>query len=103
MASSSVTGGMAGSSTGTVISGGPWATDWKGFAPQGATLDGGTKPGVCMINCTNDWEVYSMHPGGSNTLFGDGSVRFLKANISASVFAPLSTRSGGELISGGAF
>ncbi len=99
MSTTSVSGGILGSSSGTIVSGGPWATDWKEFAPQGATQDGSSKPGPCMINCTNDWEVYSMHPGGSNAVFGDGSVKFLKATINPAVFATLMTRAGGEIVS----
>ncbi|MGO8957283.1 MAG: H-X9-DG-CTERM domain-containing protein, partial [Streptosporangiaceae bacterium] len=98
-ASSSVTGDNPGDSSGTTVSGAPWASDWKLLASQGATQDGLTKPGPCMINCTNDWEVYSMHPGGANAVFGDGSVKFLKATINPAVFAALVTRAGGELVS----
>jgi prepilin-type N-terminal cleavage/methylation domain-containing protein/prepilin-type processing-associated H-X9-DG protein len=96
-----VTGGYAGTTdnTGLVIFGGPWASDLKMLGPQGATADGYSKPGSCMINCTNDWEVYSMHSGGANALMGDGSVRFLKDTISPYVFAGLITRAGGEIIS----
>ncbi|MBV8316780.1 MAG: DUF1559 domain-containing protein [Planctomycetaceae bacterium] len=102
-ASSSVTGGGQGTSSGTTVSGAPWASDWKLLAPQGATQDGLTKPGPCMISCTNDWEVYSMHPGGANALFGDGSVRFLSTTTSPAIFAAFVTRAGGELISGSGF
>jgi prepilin-type processing-associated H-X9-DG protein len=44
----------------------------------------------------------SVHPGGADFLFGDGSVRFLKNSIDVTgVYQPLSTRDGGELSQGG--
>jgi prepilin-type N-terminal cleavage/methylation domain-containing protein/prepilin-type processing-associated H-X9-DG protein len=95
-----VTGGYAGTTdnSGLIVFGGPWASDLKMLGPQGATPDGLSKPGPCMINCTNDWEVYSMHTGGANALMGDGSVRYLQQSISPATFAALITRSGGEVI-----
>ena len=45
-----------------------------GASGNGTTTLGG---GPCAVNCTNDWEIYAMHPGGANGLFADGSVRFL--------------------------
>jgi prepilin-type N-terminal cleavage/methylation domain-containing protein/prepilin-type processing-associated H-X9-DG protein len=42
---------------------------------------------------------WSMHPGGCNFLFGDGSVRFLKTGISPGAYQYLMTRAGGEIIS----
>jgi len=42
---------------------------------------------------------WSMHPGGDNMLFGDGSVRFLKTGISPGAYQYLMTRAGGEIIS----
>jgi prepilin-type N-terminal cleavage/methylation domain-containing protein/prepilin-type processing-associated H-X9-DG protein len=66
---------------------------------QGSSYDGATKPGPCAINCTNDQEVYSFHPGGANAVFADGSVHFLKASIDIRVFAALVTRAGGEVVS----
>ena len=41
----------------------------------------------------------SRHPGGVNTLFGDGSVKFLKTSISLQTYRALGTRNGGETIS----
>ncbi len=40
----------------------------------------------------------SRHPGGGNFTFGDGSVRFLKTSITASVFRLLANRADGEII-----
>ena len=40
----------------------------------------------------------SRHPGGSNFGFGDGSVRFLKTTLSASVFRSLANRADGGLL-----
>ena len=45
----------------------------------------------------------SLHPGGSNFLFGDGSVHFLKASISAVTYAALGSRNGGEVVSSDAY
>jgi prepilin-type processing-associated H-X9-DG protein/prepilin-type N-terminal cleavage/methylation domain-containing protein len=42
---------------------------------------------------------WSLHPGGCNFLFCDGSVRFLKETVDAKVFSSLSTRAGGEVMS----
>lgn len=78
---------------------------WTGFNTpltiQGSTYDGKTKPGPCAINCTNDGELYSFHACGANTVFADGSVHFLRANISIKVLAALVTRAGGEVVSDG--
>src|SRR2546423_446907 len=67
-------------------------------AGQGfAAPNGIVQPGQCAINCTNQREVYSFHPGGANVLMADGSVRFLKESIDIRVFAGLVTRAGGEV------
>ncbi|WP_165071764.1 DUF1559 family PulG-like putative transporter [Paludisphaera rhizosphaerae] len=62
------------------------------------------------------WGFRSMHSGGVNFLFGDGSVHFIKDSIEvagginpangqrlAGVYRKLATRSGGELISSDAY
>jgi prepilin-type N-terminal cleavage/methylation domain-containing protein/prepilin-type processing-associated H-X9-DG protein len=47
-----------------------------------------------------DPDVYwSMHPGGCNFLFGDGSVHFLKSTIDGRPYQYMMTRAGGEIIS----
>ena len=79
------------------LTGGPWASRnllWG----RGATPDGTAFYGPCAINCTNDREVYSFHTGGANAVFADGSVHFLRADLSIRVFARLATRAGGEVV-----
>lgn len=49
-----------------------------------------------IINCNNDSEPYSFHPGGVNACMGDGSIRFISESISAQAFAALCTGRGGE-------
>jgi prepilin-type processing-associated H-X9-DG protein len=68
---------------------------------QGSAPDGATKPGSYAINCTNDREVYSFHPGGANAVFADCSVHFLKAGMDIRSFARVATRAGGEVVSAG--
>ena len=45
----------------------------------------------------------SLHPGGANCLFADGSVRFLKEVINPAVWRGLGTRNGGEVISAASY
>ena len=49
------------------------------------------------MNCTNDNEMYSFHHGGANIAMADGSVRFLRENISNKTFAALVTKSAGDI------
>ncbi|MCY2996275.1 MAG: DUF1559 domain-containing protein [Planctomycetota bacterium] len=78
--------------------GGVWAEHQKAVSVGGASGDGTTTigGGPCAINCTNDWEIYAMHPGGANGLFADGSVRFLDASMPITVLGALCSRAGGE-------
>ncbi len=45
----------------------------------------------------------SFHSGGVNTLFADGSVRFVKDSIARNVWWSLGTKAGGEVISSDAY
>ncbi len=59
------------------------------------------------IAAGSDAAVYvgskSRHPGGINSLFGDGSVRFVKSTLTAALWKSLNTISSGEIISADAF
>ena len=48
-------------------------------------------------------DYWSLHPGGCNFLFCDGSVRFVKETVNPQVFSFLSTRAGGEVVSADQF
>jgi prepilin-type N-terminal cleavage/methylation domain-containing protein/prepilin-type processing-associated H-X9-DG protein len=55
----------------------------------------------CVGSATNNYvhAARSRHPGGVNTLMGDGSVRFIKNTISLVTWQALSTTKGHEVIS----
>jgi prepilin-type N-terminal cleavage/methylation domain-containing protein/prepilin-type processing-associated H-X9-DG protein len=81
--------------------GGVWAEHQKAVSIGGASADGTVTSGggPCAINCTNDWEIYAMHPGGTNGLLADGSVRFIGETIPITVLGALCSRNGGEVAS----
>jgi prepilin-type N-terminal cleavage/methylation domain-containing protein/prepilin-type processing-associated H-X9-DG protein len=57
----------------------------------------------CGVGCNTDssWTIpaSSTHPGGVNTLFADGSVKFVKNTVARRTWWALSTRAGGEVLS----
>jgi prepilin-type N-terminal cleavage/methylation domain-containing protein/prepilin-type processing-associated H-X9-DG protein len=65
--------------------------------------------GVPFGDRTNaDWDrvsldsaARSLHPGGVNALYADGSVRFGRNAVAPAVWQALGTRAGGEVVSGG--
>ncbi len=53
--------------------------------------------GTCIMNCTNDSELFSFHTGGIGVTMADGSVRFLSQNVSAATLAAIATATGGDI------
>jgi prepilin-type processing-associated H-X9-DG protein len=111
---------------------GAWGNPSNEIPIKGWNTATNTFRGPCAINCTNGldignqypnpgppaWdnpangggETYSFHPGGTNALLGDGSVRFLRSipgdNPDGSftpeslAFQALGTRARGEVFQG---
>ena len=49
------------------------------------------------------WAIGSLHPGGINAAFADGSVKFLKNTINPSTWFAVNTLANGEVVSADAF
>lgn len=54
--------------------------------------------GNCMMNCSNDGEIYSFHPGGAHGLRCDGSVQFMAAQMNGITLVRMVTKNLGEVI-----
>jgi prepilin-type N-terminal cleavage/methylation domain-containing protein/prepilin-type processing-associated H-X9-DG protein len=81
--------------------GGGWAESANAISPQGSLFDGNTNSangGPCTMNCTNVWNIFSGHTGGSNFLFGDGSVHFVSDQVSWLLLARMMTANRGDVI-----
>ncbi len=77
---------------GRTISGARWADDEAPFWVH--QVCGGAQ----MINCSNNNEIYSFHPGGANFLCGDGSVHFHTESMDPEAFVSLFTRAAGDVV-----
>ena len=102
--------GYTGASGTTPQGGGAWADPLNYIAtnggdPSGTGIAAGggfmgipLAPWSCANGCTNDSEIFALHPGGSNILFGDGSVRFVMNGLTMNQMQALLSRAGGEVI-----
>lgn len=77
---------------------GPWAN------PNSRLQIGGCNParpldpvGPVAVNCINDKEIYSFHPGTAGVAMCDGSVRYLRQSVHIDVVLRLLTRDRGEV------
>jgi prepilin-type processing-associated H-X9-DG protein len=57
--------------------------------------------GKVTNNCDSN-HFWSLHSGGANWLFADGSVKFITYS-GAAVTLPLATRAGGEVVDPGSY
>lgn len=89
--------------SGGVVRGAGWANTEGGIPMHTFTEDGLKCPGACAVNCTNNNETFSFHPGGVNVVFLDGSVHFLNDSIPVRIYAALITIRNGEVIPGDSF
>ena len=74
-----------------------WAHPSMDFGLEGTDPLTGLSEGSIAINGDNN-ECYSFHSGGANTVFADGSVRFLRDSITTRVFARFVTARANEVI-----
>ena len=65
-----------------------WTTSADGTQNANANPVGGDLLS-CGINCDNQFQIYSFHPGGAMILFCDGSVRFVSEQLSGLAFAEI--------------
>jgi len=87
----------------TVYHGRAWLSGWSRSGTiymhvmpvneRNCHLYGGEDDGNNLITAS------SMHPGGVNVAFGDGSVRFLKSTVNNSVWWAIGSRNGAEILS----
>ena len=71
----------------------------SGIAAGGGFMGIPPAPWTCANGCTNDSEIFAFHTGGSNVVFGDGSVRFVRNGLTMNQVQALLSRAGGEVIS----
>jgi prepilin-type N-terminal cleavage/methylation domain-containing protein/prepilin-type processing-associated H-X9-DG protein len=82
-----------------------FAASGPGTSPPspGSLCDSQPAQGLACYDQANEGGEYtgarSRHPGGVNTLFGDGAVHFIKNAINAMTWVQLGSVNGGEIIS----
>lgn len=80
-------------------SGSMWADDANEFIVHGYDRAGTTQSGgPCPMNCSNNNEIYSFHPGGAMIVLSDSSVRFLAESTEMRVVGRLISKAAGELV-----
>jgi prepilin-type processing-associated H-X9-DG protein len=83
--------------TQSVVTGSAWADPAADCPINGFSLDG-LQAGNCVMNCTNNNELWSFHTGGTNNVFCDGSTHFLAETLDPALVCALVTRAGAERI-----
>lgn len=71
----------------------------SGIAAGGGFMGIPLAPWSCATACSNDSEIFSFHVDGCNVLFGDGSVHWVRKDLTMYLAQVLLSRAGGEVIS----
>ena len=79
------------------VRGAGWADTSSSIPVHGFTPDGLSVPGPCAVNCTNNNEAFSFHPGIIIGVLCDGSTHVVRENITLQQYAEFVTRDGGEV------
>ena len=74
-----------------------WADPGSGFVMDANVV----APDGRFFNNANNNEIFSLHPGGANFLYADGSARFHSETIDAETFAALFTCAAGDILPNG--
>ena len=82
------------------VRGAAWADRNNAIPLHGFSPDGLRAPGPCPINCTNNNEAFSFHPGGVSIVFADGHGQFVSEDTDIKVYAAMITKAGEELVTG---
>jgi prepilin-type N-terminal cleavage/methylation domain-containing protein/prepilin-type processing-associated H-X9-DG protein len=78
--------------------------DWSGVTSGGSSDPPDTYNNP-VLGASSGWHLdtvngfRSIHPGGANFCFADGSVHFLTTSIAQSIYEAISTHQGGEIVS----
>ncbi len=75
----------------------PWAGN-TAMALNSYAADGLSRPGPCMMNCSNQFQPYSFHNGGCMFGIADGSVQFFSESMDGDTFRALGSPAGQEVV-----
>jgi prepilin-type N-terminal cleavage/methylation domain-containing protein/prepilin-type processing-associated H-X9-DG protein len=86
----------------------PNLCEWNAWSESNSSVATTSIPMNQMVNLNPGNYQYcygfkSQHPGGMNSGFADGSVRFLKMTINQNIYRAISTRAMGEVVSSDAY
>jgi prepilin-type N-terminal cleavage/methylation domain-containing protein/prepilin-type processing-associated H-X9-DG protein len=78
-----------------------FSSNWQSTQPNGPATLAQVNPNPARLGYA--WSIGSLHPGGLNTVFADGSVHFIKNSINPDVWFALQTIANGDIISADAY
>jgi len=88
---------------------GVWtSTQGRMFPPGNVNIpygmpNGHPTAGAAYTSLSYAWQFGSLHPGGMNALFADGSVKFIKDSINSTAWYGVNTMAHGEVVDANSF